>query len=303
MTAMELLESLKSQFTEVATDRADISKKYKMSPMELIQLEKDIKKHYIERLTKPIFEVVSMEDRRLSDKVLVDIIPYHLPTARVFRADNDEYLIIINKRLLGIIYVWTELQVVSIRKLNEDTDRKSFARNFGPIIDCIHNIYSGKTLPVFNFDEIPPQITAVIGLKAMLSEQFIVAHELAHIYLGHLGNLNEIEFNEHIFSPYAFNTSQQNEFDADVQAVKWMMEVLKKQELDEDLLLLCVEVFVLFHLIQCNTCFPTEESTHPSAVSRLINLKDNFSDILNVSNYTIEEMIENCKDIDSFDMR
>jgi len=261
-----------------------------------------------EIIIKPIYQIFNESELASLKNVLIDIIPCSKINAYSIKADNNEYLIIINERLMGLISSFHQLELYSIQKLSSDKDETDFAKNFSPILDCFLNPLSGNTLPVLSYKELPSKLQHLALIKTIMCEQFILAHELAHIYLGHLKSASDHSIiNDEFWVTYtANNDSQQMEFDADIQATKWIISLSKVKSNFNPLqnsLLLFINVFTIFHLIECNIGFPLKNASHPSAIARLINIKEYFgSEIFSLIDYSIDDMIENFKVVSNFRM-
>ncbi len=133
---------------------------------------------------------------------------------------------------------------------------------------------------------VPPKITTAIHAPISLQLKFIAGHEFSHNILGHLSNSNLSE--QPIFYALSnsdcdykltkvYNTSQQNEFDADVQAIllpkysnRERIELLKAALL----FLGCLELYRAV----TDTIFPQVSwlpKSHPTPLERYENLLTN----------------------------
>ena len=297
MKAQDLLSELKSQITR-KPDKGQakvFEEKYTNTKAEIFEKASDMLENYGDLLASPVIQVMTDCERGRLGNTIVAAIPLSSINARTYKADNNEYLIVVNDRLLALIYSWSELQIMPF--VATDSWPDNFAQNFSPVIDCYLTPNSGCALPIISFEEIPEEFLPVLVLKTQCAERFIVAHELAHIVLGHLEKVRDLTFHEdsYGFSAESYNIEQQKEYDADVQAVHWMKKSFEAQGMPDNFMFFCVEVFVLFHYIECNLGFPQKTGSHPSALSRLINIQKHFPDIDGIA-----DMVENCRDINSF---
>ena len=304
-TAKMLLDELKQVISKTKTDSDVLEKKYGsllgiVTPDLFSSYMRDI-------IVQPILSAMTEYESNMLKDVLVEAIPMGEINAHSYKAENDEYVVVINERFMSLIYTWNELQFIALHSIQNGSDLDYFAMNFAPIIDCYLNPCSDNTLPIFNYDELPIEFQELAATKTVLCEQFIIAHEFAHIYLRHCKDASDKLFNEDYITTYPANSEeQQKEFDADVLAVKWLIALSKldSSTMSKEHVLLWLEVFAILNLIESNLGFPQATSTHPSSIARLINIKDNFgSEILRVGDYSIDKMIENLKDIDSFKIR
>ena len=297
MKAQDLLSELKSQIT-MKPDKGQakvFEEKYTNTKAEIFEKASALLEDYGELLASPVIQVMTACERDRLENTIVATIPLSSINARTYKADNNEYLIAVNDRLLALIYSWSEFQIMPF--VTPDSWSDNFAQIFAPVIDCYLTPNSGCALPIIFFDEIPEDYSPVLVLKTQCAERFIVAHELAHIVLGHLEKAEDLTFHEdsYSFSTESYNIKHQKEYDADVQAVQWMKKSFEVQGMSDKFMFFCVEVFVLFHYIECNLGFPQKTGSHPSALSRLINIQKHFPDIDGIA-----DMVENCKDINSF---
>ena len=297
MKALDLLNELRSQIASKPDKWQEkvFDEKYANTKPEFFEKAAAMLENYGDFLAAPVIQAMTDCERDRLGNTVVATVPLSSINARTYKADNNEYLIAVNERLLALIYSWGELQIMPF--VAPDNCSDNFAQIFAPVIDCYLTPNSGCALPILSFEEIPAEITPFLVLKAQCAERFIVAHELAHIVLGHLDNADDLTFHEdsYSFGAESYSIEQQKEYDADVQAVQWMKKSFEAQGMPNKFMFACVEVFVLFHYIECNLGFPRKTESHPAALSRLINIRNHFPDIEGIS-----EMIENCMDVNSF---
>ncbi len=297
MKAQDLLSELKNQISwkRDKWQAKVFEEKYANTKAEIFEKSSALHENYGDILATPVIQAMTDCERDRLGHTIVATIPISSINARTYKADNSEYLIVVNDRLLALIFSWGELQIMPF--VSPESNPDSFAQIFAPVIDCFLTPNSGSALPIFSFEQIPEEFVPVLVLKAQCAERFIVAHELAHIVLGHLGNAKDLSFHEdsYSFNVESYNIEQQKEFDADIQAVRWMKKSFESQGMSNELMFFCVEVFVLFHYIESNLGFPQKTGSHPAALSRLINIHKHFPDIQGIA-----DMVKNCKDINSF---
>ncbi len=298
MTAKELLRKVRREVARDAALQEKITRKYGGANQGV---SRQLVEAYLRDVVEaPILRGMDDREQAIARGVLVAAVPMDTINARAMRTDAGEFLVVLNERLMALIHTWNELQILSAVKGGEDGSLAQFARTFAPIMDCYLTPLSGKTLPVFDFDELEPPYQMLAAVKTTLAEQFILAHELAHICLGHIGPAPEKSFARAAYwETYdAQNDMQQMEFDADAQAVQWL---LAGGEAAGGRLLLAVEVLALLHFIECNTGFPPKQASHPSAIARLRNLRERFgSDVFGAEGYSIDAMLKNMEDVEGF---
>lgn len=297
MNAQDLLSELRNQISRKPDkwQKEVFEEKYANFNAEIFEKASAMHENYGDILAAPVIQAMTNCERERLGHTIVATVPLSSINARTYKADNSEYLIAVNDRLLALIFSWGELQIMPF--ISPDSNPCNFAKIFAPVIDCFLTPNSGSTLPIFSFEQIPEAYLPVLVLKTQCAEQFIVAHELAHIVLGHLENAKDLSFHEdsYSFNAESYNIEQQKEFDADIQAVRWMKKSFELLGMPNELMFFCVEVFVLFHYIESNLGFPQKEDSHPAALSRLINIQKHFPDIQGIA-----DMVENCKDVNSF---
>lgn len=300
MTANELLDELKKS-TTVSYENDILTQKYGILSTKINSIMKSSKEAFLkELLIKPIYKVLNENELRILNNVHIDIIPSFKANARIIKADDGEYLVIINERLMALFFSWYELQMKAALELIPDNDTQDFAKSFSPVLECYLTRNSNSALPTFTFEELSFEYQYIALMQTISCEQFVLAHELAHVYLGHLKQVNCLNMiNDEFWATFpAQNESQQMEFDADIQAIKWLVSLTKDEK---NHIFFFIDAFTVFHYIECNEGFPTAESSHPSTISRLINIREYFgSDIFSNDDYCIDDMIENFKDITNF---
>ena len=83
--------------------------------------------------------------------------------------------------------------------------------------------------------EFSPEDKQTALLACLSMELFIVLHEYAHAYLGHLDSYSdECIFDNDEHSVVAFQTTHKKELDADVQAIKWLYYLIEKCNRKDD---------------------------------------------------------------------
>lgn len=300
MTAKEIYENILSTVT-VSCDRDDIFiDRYGKTYKELLPIfEKFDYANTI--LAEPLLSSMSIDERKVFDSTLIKIVPIASINAFSKKADNGEYLVALNERLLALIHSYREIQFVSAQEIIDGADIKGFARYYAPLIYCYLTPNSNKTLPIYPKEKIPHESSLIITILTIANEQFILAHELAHIYLNHFDRISISEdFSIKNFLYGANTTEQEKEYAADIQAVKWLHTMVNKKN-NQINLAMYIEIFVLFHLIECNLGFPGKQASHPSALDRLKNIRNNCAKCFDAQDIEfIDEMIKNCNVIDSF---
>lgn len=301
MKAIELLNELKSQQAKSSEIKNEKLIRKQNEVFSMIKNKNLIQKHmenYIkDMVATPIYNILNSDERSTLKDVLIDSISINKINARTFRTNENEYLIIITNRLMGLLHTWNEIQF-KINMMKNPT-KEEVAKAFAPIVDSYLTPNSNQALPIYSFEELPIEYSMLATMKTVMHEQFILAHELAHIYFGHLSDTESISSFASDFKLRNFyeNTeSIKKEFEADIQAVKWISRMKNANKC----ISLYVEALVIFHYIECNTSFPSSKATHPASLLRLMNIRDQCNNLFSNCEYPLDEMINNCLDIESF---
>ncbi len=302
MTAQELLDDLRSRFVERKGRNAVFDEKIKAVGIEDIEnkLEKLSERYVEDHLLPPLLCVIGEDALCTERKVLTASIPMDSINAKATRVNQTEYLIVLNKRLLSLIYEYNELQFL-FGKNADKIQSEDAVRHFAPIIDSYLTPNSGMALPVHGYDEISLEESMMITYKTVLQERFILAHELAHVVLEHIKPMEASNFNidELLAEDYYQNERAKKEHEADALALRWMSALCK----DPNERLMAAEVLVIFHLVECNLGFPCSDASHPSALNRIVYLRDKCGELFDGCGYSIDRLIENCKNTESFKIR
>lgn len=301
MKAAELLSELRSYQAKSSEIKNEELIRKQNEVFSMVKNKDMIQKYmdnYInDMVVTPIYNVLNEDELSKLKDVLIDNIPIDKINATTFRTDENEYLIILTNRLMGLLHTWNEIQF----KINmqENTTKEEVSKAFAPIVDSYLTPNSNQALPIYSFEELPIEYSMLATMKTIMHEQFILAHELAHVYLGHLNDAKNISLlaSDFELSNFYENTeSIKKEFEADIQAVKWISRIKTANKC----LSLYAEALVIFHYIECNTSFPGSKATHPASLLRLINIKDQCNDLFKNCEYTLDEMVNNCLDKESF---
>lgn len=302
MTADELLQQIENRVKRIGSSKEEDSafiKKYGVS-IEGIETNELLNRFIKKILLGNMEEFFSRIGFNLSDSVVISILPLDSINAFATKAD-DKYVVVLNSKLLALISGWFELDTLGVRKLGNGDD-ESFANFLEPILEVYLNPLASEALPVVQWEELSALEWSIVYTRTIMCERFILAHELAHIYLGHVDSRNEPSMFWKTY--YAQTENQAKEFEADIQAFRWLQSLPDDDLLPvnkDNLLMLYFEVFYILNYIECNTRFPSKDSDHPSAIARLNNLREEFAfEDLKLGDYSLDDMLENLKDIDSF---
>ncbi len=242
--------------------------------------------------------------------VVFGLLPTYEPNACAIRAPDGGLLVILHTDLLAAISFYNEMQWLAARHLMAgDTDqaRELLRRGHHFIVNCFRNEWHT------NYPALPPTLGEEdflrVQMKTMANELFVVAHEFAHIHLGHLGTLRSESIGprgkEVVVQRY--DRRQQMELDADAQAVKWLANLYGRATgstflgLPSQSVALCVEVFMLLHIVEVNLMNGAATSSHPPALVRLKHISERCEAHLKPEDRDfVAEMIKNASDTESF---
>ncbi|MBA7703245.1 hypothetical protein ES703_112027 [subsurface metagenome] len=322
MTAIEYLRSLQNRVRTKAgpIDRIVKPRSQQMGGYQAIyralakfpvftleQREKFLK----QTLITPFLVTLPDEIKKSLEGVYVGLLPTYDPNACAIHVPNNGPLVVLHTELLAALSFYNELQLLA-GKLLMDNDLKSAKKllNQGHrfIVDCF------REDRLKNYPLLPPTLTEeelyFVQLKTAANELFVVAHEFAHIYLGHLSTYMSVPIQKNQVTLHKFTRNQQMELDADVQAVRWLVNLYKKDMKETTIQLLsrsvslAIEVFMLFHIVEVNLSTPTEKTSHPSSVTRLAHILNKCGTLLSLEDRRfLAEMIVNASDLESFKVK
>lgn len=266
-------------------------------------------KFYRDFLIDPFLHMLPAEVNIGLNNIYIGILPTFNPNAFAVQVPDDGPLIILHTELLAAVSYYNELQILAGKHFlkNEIEAGLSLLKSGHQfVVDCFR-----EDRPI-NYPILPPVLTEkellTVQLKTLVNESFIIAHEFAHIYLGHLGKSGTglMGIKDKKVAVNIYNVDQQMELDADVQSVKWLAYLGNKDVKHGALFLpfsvgIAVEVLMLIHIVEVNLPRDINTSSHPSAITRLQHISDVCSSILNKHDEEfINDMILNASDIDSF---
>ncbi len=124
--------------------------------------------------------------------------------------------------------------------------------------------------------EIPKEIERIVNDNTKWEMMFVVAHEFAHAFLGHLDDKNVIRCATEKGISIIYNQSQKQEFEADIKAIEIIGSVLGV----EDAMEMAISFFMSLDLYeqakeQISPSIVTYK-THPCAEERIRNIVKHF---------------------------
>lgn len=223
---------------------------------------------YKQQLIIPFFKLLPDHIWRRLENVIVGFLPTYKINASAIRSPGGTPIVILHTQLMTAIAHFNEAQIIA-GKLLIDTNEESKIHGkellisaYSEIVTCV--LYH-QYLP--KMTHLPTTLNSVehryAFAKTFMHELFIILHEFAHIYLGHLEQTNTVNFadlkSEYNLEEYV--RKQKLELEADILAAEWIIEAGKNVDKlgGEPWVLLKIaphlifEVFILFHLLDVNS--------------------------------------------------
>jgi Zn-dependent protease with chaperone function len=278
-----------------------------LTDVEKIEYYLDYIEYYLNHyLKEPLISFMNSDFQNYANEIYVGILQTYDPNACAIKSPDNIPVIAFHYSLMKSLKYYNEHRLFSNRMLQIKNDFIAYISYCDNYWNKFVNFFKyGMT--EMNFEK--PKLTAndmiLANHQTAAHELFIIAHEFAHIYLNHLNTFSKrfLHKKSDIYV-IAYNHSQKQEFDADVQAVKWLVEM--KNSLNESIkenfpLIInnvcnAIEVLMLFQLIEVKLDIQTKESSHPSIILRLQNIKNEcYSLFEKEEKEYIDEMIKNAQ--------
>jgi hypothetical protein len=228
-----------------------------------------------DNLVRPFLSNIASADARLLLDVPVGLLPIYEPNAWAVQTPGGEDLIVLHTELASVLSFYNELNAACFSLLSQNPQSSYELHDHG-----FKYIYEAFRRPrTFWFPIIPVKLTlqqfGVVQMMTLGNELFILAHEFAHIALGHTGECVTVQLGmAKKTSIRKLHWEQQQELDADLKAVEWLCSLRGKVMgpffgLVNQIPILCAEVLVLIHFVESHLGFPDITATHPPASERL----------------------------------
>lgn len=208
--------------------------------------------------------------------------------AWAIRAPSGEPIVVVDSKTTNVLSYFAELIQATVYLADQGKNDQA-GNLFTSGISCIcKSVATGAEGSFPLLPDIPPDAFFYSRSLMGVNIWFILAHEFAHIQLGHLSSFSSVPLSNS-YRPLnvdKYNRSQRQEFEADARAFQWMIAIAQNatDELAQFLRrfpISCLEVFTLFHYIERGLAItPTPEFSHPSAAERIQSLKQLFQDDL-----------------------
>lgn len=216
------------------------------------------------KIAEEFLNLLSRDVREKLQDIYIGVMPTNNTNASTFKMPNGKPIITIDMQLMTAIQQYNEARMLFGKLINYNKEKAEdlLISSYKEIVKCFkyHNY-----LPKMSF--LPNILTkeeiGLVIVTTYIQEMFIIAHEYAHIYLGHLDSVKNINlsYNNEQVNLDKYITNQKLELDADIQALKWIIEITKNKDIKnsqmfkiiEGQLHIMVEVLVLLHLVEVNT--------------------------------------------------
>ncbi|MGE7843645.1 hypothetical protein ACQKNX_23050 [Lysinibacillus sp. NPDC093712] len=284
----DIVEYRKDQYTAEEIERA----------MKLAGGKTDFKKmneEFIKTVIRPFIETLPEKEKMVLKDVQIEVLPTFEINASAVKGPDGKYVVVLHHQLLSALSNYNEAQFLSGLLMSSGTE-KQLKQGFELLIDANKEIMKcykyKKYLPTFSrLPAILPRDFYLKSLeKTLIQELFLVAHEYAHIYLGHLSETEKGPSNvqDDKFQAEQNVKRQRQELEADALALKWIINAFKKEKHtlifgipNQEAIFYAAEVFMFLHIIEVNTNgYPeiTKNSslnnplTTPEVLKRLLDL-------------------------------
>jgi hypothetical protein len=237
---------------------------------------------YFERhVYAPFVAALPPEVQRSLADVVVGLVPVRTVNASTLIGPSGDLVVTMNTGLLGIVSFLHELNAEVINQSDPLTHPDLLVRRYRFIVDY-YNAGGALEYPR-DLSPLSPLWIHRVYQWSLATELFVVAHELAHVHLGHVNanstqNVN-LARGTNVAALVVSKPDAQQEFDADALAWRWVVEHYQAVELIDDLPpevfgRAALEHFLLLVLIDRNGRSPEIPDTHPKPMKRLRRLID-----------------------------
>jgi hypothetical protein len=296
-SAIDYLRQLQSQLQDNVTEISPELLKHRFEQVEGFEsvyssiadsvstLEQQ-EKWLLDEIVTPFLSNIPTEDARQLVDVPVGLLPIYEPNAWAVQTPGGENLIALHTEIASVISFYSELQIAiwKIHSENQELAYELHEKGFEAIFQSFRQ-QRKLAFPIIPV-KLTPQEFGVVQMKTFASELFILAHEFAHVALGHTGACVNAQLGmarkTHVRK---FNWEQQQELDADLKAIEWLYHLKGKNistlsQLATKFPIMCAEALVLIHFVESHVGFPDATSTHPPASERLKNIASNTKNLL-----------------------
>lgn len=215
---------------------------------------------YFQQETERFISCLPTEVQNKLKNVVVGVIPSFIVNASaIMNIDCEDYVIVLHTQLMSIISQFCEVQMLMGKSIHNEDLKRFCYEELKKIVDCYKYQQDAIRLHIID-SQLNKEEMTLMGLQTTIIETFVIAHELAHIYLGHCGKAENKEVclkDDRKIS--VFEHRKLMELEADKQAFLWLIEVIRCKDYSEMISVyrneeaLATEIFQLFHLIEVST--------------------------------------------------
>lgn len=274
-------EGILKQRREQLKDYADFLTTYEPS------LE-NTEKFFREKLVAPFLACIPSDEARNLHDTPVGLLPIYEPNAWAIQTPSNDHLIVLHGEMLAVLSFYNEVKAATQQIYQQHGMDKatSFNRDcFRIIFDSFLHKRSADFPPLpIKLDE---RLHQSVQLMTCANELFIIAHEFAHIALGHTGKVHAVSLKGigGLTQVSKVMWEQQQELDADLKAFKWLHQLDRNSEsifirfaaLSPTI---CAEVLMLIHFLEAYIGFPDSTSSHPPALVRMKHIFSHAHEIM-----------------------
>jgi hypothetical protein len=230
-------------------------------------------------LLEPFVRTLPNDAQEALASIPLGVLPIRAVNAHVVRAPSGEPLILMNQALLNMVsyYMEVKMGVAALYMKKEfEVANKYLNYSYAIILGNFEKLGSDYPTPS-QMVRLSPEMFALAMMETLAVETFVIAHELAHVYAGHLEGsaVHEVEIGrQDRRSVQFYQLSRQQEYEADRLGWMWYQQALPDLAFAEDLLTFApvapLGVFVLLALVEKNFKNADAYSTHPSSMDRVL---------------------------------
>lgn len=222
-------------------------------------------------LLPPIAGALPDELRPAFSSLVFGWLPTREPNAFALQAPNGESLAVLDHGLAMILSHYVEIMLTTTT-LAPDAGNELLRRECSAIVDYFlrgGNRAIERTHAPLRMDQM-----LMVQELTFAMEQFILAHEFAHVHAGHLASC----MNTRIATSHAsvevtkFTLDEEQELEADALAFGWLCGFLSPRPagkyFTEYLRTMVLWLFEVFHIVEQHAP-PPEHRTHPPAMVRV----------------------------------
>ena len=241
---------------------------------------------YFQKIWGEILPCLPAEVADVVQGVQIGVLPSRTVNAGVMLTPYGTPIIIVDSGLLAMISFFTEVNAIGSLIIKDEDERSNYlAWHYRWILEYYEN--RGE----MSFPKPRPEHKLELHHAWMLQMQnicceiFLICHEIAHIYLGHLDDSSasklmmpssSVRSQENESEAQVYNHSQHEEFLADIVGYEIYMNILPRHpslgKVDSGTQLPrteCLMIFHLMHLVENNSRKFRDITSHPSAKDRI----------------------------------